>query len=87
MDGQRTTLAKGLVQGDVDDEAAAVVAAVEEIRDGLELPSRLRDVEGPTRDGLHDAAVSTREDPFIGLGPEGFDPTVAEIEATLENAW
>lgn len=87
VDGRRATLAEGLVQGDADDEAAAVVATVKEIRDGLGLASRLRDVDGPTRDGLHDAAVYAREDPFIGLGPEGFDPTVAEIEATLENAW
>jgi len=88
VDGRRGLLAEGLVvEEDVEDEAAAVVAAVEEIRDGLDLPSRLRDVEGPAEEGLHDAAVYARNDPFIDLGPEGFDPSVDDLEGVLRDAW
>jgi alcohol dehydrogenase class IV len=88
VDGRRSTLAEGLVVDEnVEDEAAAVVAAVEAIRDGLELPSRLRDVEGPTEEGLHDAAVYARNDPFMDLGPEGFDPSVEDLEGVLRDAW
>jgi len=87
VDGRRATLARGLVEADVEDEAAAVVAAVEGIRDGLDLPSRLRDVEGPTEEGLRDAAVYAREDPFMDLGPEGFDPSVDDLEGVLRDAW
>jgi alcohol dehydrogenase class IV len=87
VDGRRATLAEGLVREDVEDEAAAVVAAVEGIRDGLELPARLRDVEGPTEAGLHDAAVYARNDPFMDLGPEGFDPSVEDLEGVLRDCW
>lgn len=87
VDGRRDVLAEGLVRGDPDDPAAAVVGAVEEIRDGLGLPSRLRDLDGTSRDGLRDAAVLAHEDPFLDLGPAAFDPTVDEIEAMLEDAW
>jgi len=87
VDGRRATLARGLVETDVEDEAAAVVAAVEEIRDGLDLPARLRDVEGPTEEGLRDAAVYAREDPFMDLGPEGFDPSVDDLEGVLRDCW
>lgn len=88
VDGRRDLLAEGLVVAeDVDDEAAAIVAAIEEIRDGLELPARLRDVEGPTEEGLHDAAVYARNDPFMALGPEGFDPSVEDLEGVLRDCW
>ena len=88
VDGRRSMLAEGLVAEEGgEDEAAAVVAAVEEIRDGLGLPSRLRDVEGPTEEGLYDAAVYAREDPFMDLGPEGFDPSVEDLEGVLRDAW
>jgi alcohol dehydrogenase class IV len=87
VDGRRATLAEGLVRGEAEDEAAAVVAAVEGIRDGLELPARLRDVEGPTEEGLHDAAVYARNDPFMDLGPEGFDPSVEDLEGVLRDCW
>lgn len=88
VDGRRDLLAEGLVvREDVEDEAAAVVAAVEEMRDGLSLPSRLRDVEGPTEEGLHAAAVYARDDPFMDLGPERFDPSAEDLKGVLRAVW
>lgn len=87
-DGRRDILAEGLVTDPgVDDEAESVVAAVAEIRDGLKLPSRLRNLEGTAEDRLRSVAELAHEDPFLRLGPPDFDPTVDEIEAILRNAW
>jgi alcohol dehydrogenase class IV len=87
--GRPDVLAEGLLTGE---EAAsstedAVVEAVETVRDGLGLPSRLRDVEGTSKDGLRAAAEHTAEDGFLDLGPEAFEPSVDDIERTLEDAW
>ena len=86
--GRPEVLAEGLV---LDDEPghteAAIIRAVEEIRDGLALPSRLRDVEGTTEDELGEVAVHVSEDDFLEIGPPEFDPTVEEIEQTLRAAW
>ncbi len=89
VDGRRDVLAEGLVTGASADEdpAAAVVAAVQDIRDGLDLPSRLRNLDGTSPDGLRNAAVLTHEDVFMSLGPDAFDPSIDDIEGILEQAW
>ena len=60
---------------------------VDEVRDGLGLPARLRDVEGATRDSLHETAVVAYEDEYMWNGPADLEPTVEAIEAVLEAAW
>ncbi|WP_255152079.1 iron-containing alcohol dehydrogenase family protein [Halorarius halobius] len=86
--GRPEVLAEGLVTDpDPDDPAAAVVESVETVRDGLGLPSRLRDVEGTSEDGLPAAARRVADDEFLEIGPPSFDPSVDEIEATLRDAW
>jgi alcohol dehydrogenase class IV len=88
VDGRRELLAEGLVgPGAGEEPAAAVTDAVVEIRDGLGLPTRLRDLEGTEREGLTRVAELTHGDPFMANAPPGFDPSVAEIEAALEAAW
>lgn len=88
VDGRRDVLAEGLVpEGAPSDPAAAVIAAVEEVRDGLGLPARLRDVDGTDEAGIRGAAELTHADDFVRLGPAGFDPSVAEIEAAIQAAW
>jgi len=87
VDGRRALLAEGLTGGQPEDPATAVVDAVTEIRDGLGLPARLRDLEGVERDGLQRAARLTHRDGFMGNGPEGFDPTAADLLGVLEAAW
>lgn len=87
--GRPEVLAEGLVTGDEDatETEEAVVEAVETVRDGLGLPSRLRDVEGTSRDRLGSAAEHTAADAFLDIGPPEFEPSVDAIERALEDAW
>lgn len=72
---------------DAEDRVEAVVAAVTEVRDGLDLPRRLRDIEGASRDELRKTAELAYEDAFMRNGPADLDPTVDRIESVLEAAW
>lgn len=86
--GRPEVLAEGLViDDDPESTEAGVIRAVEEIRDGLALPSRLRDVGGTTKDELGEVAVHVAEDDFLEIGPPEFDPTIEDIEETLRAAW
>lgn len=88
VDGRRNLLAKALVDWpDSDDPAEAVVERVVEIRDALGLPARLRDLDGVSADGLGAVAALTHEDRLMDRCPPGFDPTVDDLEAILEQAW
>jgi alcohol dehydrogenase class IV len=71
----------------VAEDPASVVAAVREVRDALGLPSRLRDVDGPDRADLPDVAEATRADSTLEGGPAGYDPSVDDLQATLERMW
>jgi hypothetical protein len=51
------------------------------------LPARLREVDGIEHDALADIAEVVRGDSFLENGPEGFDPSLEEIEDVLEAAW
>jgi alcohol dehydrogenase class IV len=87
VDGRRDLLAEGLGVADADDRAEAVVRVVEEIRDALELPTRLRDVDGTDEAGIPEAARLTHEDAYLHRGPSGFEPTVEEVESAIRAAW
>jgi len=80
-------LADALGVGDAADHEAAVVEAVTEIRDGLGLPSRLRDVDGPRPEAFTAVAEAILNDAFMANAPPGLEPTVDEIEGVLERAW
>jgi alcohol dehydrogenase len=80
-------LAEAFDVREADDRAEAIASAVADVRDGLELPSRLRDVEGASRDELHRTAEIAYEDAFMRNGPADLEPTVEEIEEVLEAAW
>jgi alcohol dehydrogenase class IV len=86
VDGRRAVLADALDAG-ADDPAMAVVDAVQDVRDGMGLPARLRDVEDIEREALPEVAEAVHGDRYIDNGPEGFEPTLEEIEDTLETAW
>jgi alcohol dehydrogenase class IV len=86
VDGRRDALADALAAS-ADDPATAVVDAVRNVRDGMGLPARLREVDGIEREALPAVAEATHGDRFIDNGPEGFDPTLEAIEETLETAW
>jgi alcohol dehydrogenase len=91
VDGARDLLAEGL--GVAEDgqsraeRAEAVVGAVADVRDGLGLPSRLRDVGDIDEDDLTDIARHTLADEKMEQVPEGFDPTLEEMEGVLRAAW
>lgn len=86
--GRPELLAEGLVtQSEVEDTENAVIQAVTEVRDGLGLPTRLRDVKGTDKEGLRSAAKHTYEDDFLDIGPPEFDPTVEDIETVMNRAW
>jgi hypothetical protein len=87
VDGRRELLAEGLGVADADDPAAAVVDLVAQIADALDLPTRLRDVDGPDRDEFPEVAQAVLEDSFMANAPTGLDATQAELEAVLEAAW
>jgi len=85
--GRRKLLAGALGVGDADDPGEAVVGAVESVRDGLDLPARLRDVDGPERSALDDVAGVVAVDGLMANAPPGLSPTASEIEAVLRAAY
>ncbi|MFB6234038.1 MAG: iron-containing alcohol dehydrogenase family protein [Halopenitus sp.] len=87
VDGRRDRLAEALGIGAAPDPAGAVVDAVTRVRDALDLPSRLRDVEGPEPAAFEAVAETVLEDSFMANAPEGLEPTAAELEAVLDAAY
>jgi alcohol dehydrogenase len=88
VDGRRGLLAEALAPDANGDDAEAIVAAVTAVRDGLGLPSRLSVLDGgPERDELDAVAEAVREDSLWSNAPPGYDPSVADIEAVLREAW
>ena len=83
----RDDLVEAFEVEDAADPVEAIATAVAEIRDSLGLPSRLRDVEGATRESLRETAVVAYEDEYMWNGPEDLEPTVNDIEAVLEATW
>lgn len=85
-DGRRELLAEALI-GDVSAAAEEIVESVEQIRDALDLPSRLRDVDGPEPSAFPDVAESILTDPFMENRPRGLNPTVGDIEDVLRDTY
>lgn len=87
VDGRRDLLADALGVGDAPDAADAVVEQVVAVRDALDLPTRLRDVDGPSPEEFPGVAAAVRDDSFVQNAPPGLDPTVDGIESVLREAW
>lgn len=88
VDGRRQLIASGLgIPDTADDLGAEIVEAVTEIRDGLNLPTSIRDLEGVSKDDLPAIATRVYEDHCMWNSPADLDPTVEEIEAILDAAW
>jgi len=87
VDARRDLLAEALGAPDADDPAEAVVDAVAEVRDALDLPSRLRDVDGPEPDAFPQVAEAIVADSFVTNAPPGLDVEPEEIEAVLHEAY
>ncbi|ELY37920.1 iron-containing alcohol dehydrogenase family protein [Natronorubrum tibetense] len=87
VDAREEMLANALGVDNAADHGAAIVEAVTEIRDGLDLPSRLRDVDGPEPDEFTAVAEYVLSDWLMENVPPGLDPSVEDIEEILEQAW
>lgn len=91
VDGRREVIAAGLevpVNGHTDEEIAdRIVDSVTEVRDSLELPSRLRELNHVEQEDFHAIAEFVVEDPLMSRTPTGLDPTVKEIKSVLDAAW
>ncbi|MFB6157222.1 MAG: iron-containing alcohol dehydrogenase family protein [Haloferacaceae archaeon] len=84
VDGERDLLAEGL---EVAADPASIVAAVREVRDALDLPSRLRDVDGPSPGDFDAVARAVHEDHLLPHGPPGYDPDVDDLRDLVETMW
>lgn len=91
VDGRRGLIARALA---IDTEgmgresvADAIVAAVTELRDGLDLPRRLSDLDVVERDDLRAIAEFIVADPPMARAPEGLDATPDDIESVLHRMW
>ena len=90
VDGRRDLLAEGFdveTTGTPDETAAAVVDAVEGVRDALGLPSRLRSIDDMAETDLPEIASDVADDVMMENAPEGLEPTEGELEAVLRDAW
>ncbi len=91
VDGRRRLLAEGLdveTAGRSDAEVADdVVAAVQEVRDALGVPARLRDLDGVARDDLRGIAEYVAANDVLAAAPAGLTVTVGDALDVLERAW
>jgi alcohol dehydrogenase len=91
VDARRALLAEALgvpVEGRTDGGVAkGVVDAVVAVRDGLGLPTRVRELDGIERGDLPAIAESVADDGLMGTVPRGLDPTTEELLGVLEAAW
>jgi alcohol dehydrogenase class IV len=91
VDARRQVLAEGFeidAEGLSDEEVAeAIIYEIVAVRDALDLPTRLREIEVLDNDDFRDTAEYIMNDRILVQGPDGFDPTVEEIEAVLRGAW
>jgi alcohol dehydrogenase class IV len=91
VDGRRELLARGLgvdPDGLSEDEVAeAVVERVAEVRDSLDLPARLRDLDPVDRADAPAIAEFVMEDAALARSPDGLEPTAEELEAVIHEAW
>ncbi|WP_135304654.1 iron-containing alcohol dehydrogenase family protein [Haloarcula amylovorans] len=87
VDGRRALLADAFGVADAEDPATAVVEAVADVAAALDLPTRIRDVDGPSRDEFPAVAEAVLSDSFMANAPPALDPTPEDIEAVLDAAW
>ena len=92
VDGRRELIAEGLgvardsdVGGDADAVADAVVDAVVGVSDDLGLPSRLRELDGLSREQFPRIAETIVSDGLLAASP--VEPSEADIHSVLDAAW
>jgi alcohol dehydrogenase class IV len=86
-DGPRPILADALGVDDGADRTAGVVDAVADVRDGLGLPTRLRELENIDRDDIPELAAGVMADDLVANVPPAVDPVQDDMAGILERAW
>ncbi|MFB6121308.1 MAG: iron-containing alcohol dehydrogenase family protein [Halobacteriaceae archaeon] len=87
VDARRDELADALGVPDGEDPADGVVAAVADVRDALELPGRLRALDGLDESMLDDVAAAVASDRLLANAPAGYRLDPADARAVLDSAW
>lgn len=91
IDGRRELLAEGLniPSGSMSDSdlATEIVRKVTKVRDSLGLPANLREVDPVDPDDFPAIAEFIVDDIPDDRAPSALDPTPADIESVLEDAW
>lgn len=91
VDGCRNLIAKSLeIPTDGRDGqavAADIVDVIRGVRDDLNLPHRLSDLEGLSRTDFPTIADAILDDQLLDLAPEGLDPSRDDVMTVLVNAW
>ncbi|MBP2250997.1 alcohol dehydrogenase [Halarchaeum solikamskense] len=86
-DCRRDLLADALAVPSDADPAAGVVEAVTAVRDGLDLPTRLRDLDDVAEADLPAIAATTAADDLTENVPAGIDVSDDALTAVLRAAW
>lgn len=88
VDGRRDLIASALgIPETVDDRGIEIVNTVRGIRNSLDLPRRVRDLEGISENDIPDLASRAHGDHCMWNSPDDLDPTVDDLKAVLESAW
>lgn len=87
VDARRELLADALNVSQGTDAAEGVVDAVRDVRDGLGLPTQIRDVDGPSPEEFETVARTILEDGMMANTPTGLSPTADDIREILNDAW
>ena len=88
VDGLREALADALLGTErPPDPATAVIDRVTEIRDAMDVTSRLQDPDVVSEEKLRHVAKLTHDDPNMENTPRCFESTVDDLETVLCNAW
>jgi alcohol dehydrogenase class IV len=91
VDARRELLAEGLgIDHETlthDEVGRSIVSEVTEIRDDLELPGRIRDMDGLDRGEIPAIAEFIADDHRMAYIPPELDPTVEDLEEILRTAW
>jgi len=86
VDGRRALLARALGVADADDQAAAIVERVDEVRNAMGVTTRLRNVEGIERADLSDIATRAARHRFARYGPPDLAVSAEWFEEILDDA-
>ncbi|UWG48503.1 Alcohol dehydrogenase, class IV [Halanaeroarchaeum sp. HSR-CO] len=91
VDARRSVLAEAFAidTWSMDDAAVAeaIVEAVEAVRDALDRPTRLRDLDPVREANLPAIAGAVIDDRMMPRAPSALAPTVDDIEGVLRAAW